>query len=397
METNNQKLSIIGKRYYLLVLFLTFIVNFDSTVVIPIISNYAISLGASIILASFIVGVYSIVHIPSNIISGRLVDKIGRKVLISVGVILDGFSILLYSLAQNPYFLLFARIIHGIGGGFGGPGTMAYLSDTTPKEKSGRSMAFYGISFGCALLFGFMVGGIGSQVIGYKNLFIIISIAIFLMAGLSFILPTIYHPIKEKLSFKEEFNVFKEVIASRKMIIPFLGILALNFNLGIITATYSVLLKEANYNDGQIGIIFSILVILSILVHYPSGILSDKKGKASIMNIGLIFVSISFLILTISISFPIPILGMIIFGIGHGMIFPTSAGLVRNSTTESNRGIATGTFYALVVAGIAGGAPISGFVFDSLGTIAMLIMGIIVPLSSSIILFIITKKLQLSS
>ncbi|MFX1379779.1 MAG: MFS transporter [Promethearchaeota archaeon] len=397
MERNNQKSSLFRKKHYFLVLFLTFIVNFDSTVVIPIISNYAISLGASIILASFIVGAYSIVHIPSNIISGRLVDKIGRKFLISVGVILDGLSILLYSIAQNPYFLLLARIIHGIGGGFGGPGTMAYLSDTTPKEKSGRTMAFYGISFGFALLFGFMLGGVGSQIIGYKNLFLIVSIAIFFMAGVSFILPTIYHPVKEKLSFKKEFLVFREVIVSRKMITPFLGILALNFNLGIITATYSVLLKDASYNDAQIGMIFGILVILSILIQYPAGILSDKKGKTNIMNIGLIVVSLSFLILTISISFPIPILGMIIFGIGHGMIFPTSAGLVRNNTKENNRGIATGTFYALVVAGIAGGAPISGLIFNSLGILAMLTMGIIFPLSAAIILLVINKKTNLRS
>ena len=87
MVSNNKKSSIIGKKHYFLVLALTFIVNFDSTVVIPIISNYAISLGASIILASFIVGAYSIAHIPSNIISGRLVDKLGRKGLIAIGVI----------------------------------------------------------------------------------------------------------------------------------------------------------------------------------------------------------------------------------------------------------------------------------------------------------------------
>ncbi len=391
MGTNNQKSPIIKKSHYFLVLTLTFIVNFDSTVAIPIISNYAISLGASIILASFIVGVYSMVHIPANIISGRLVDKVGRKTLITVGIALDGFSILLYSIARDPYFLLFARIIHGLGGGFGGPGTMAYLSDATPKEKSGRSMAFYGISFGIALLFGFMIGGMGAQAIGYKSLFFIISISLFVMSALTFLLPTIYSPTKEKLGLKEELLIFKNTIISKKMIPPYLGIFALNFNLGIITATYSVLLKDNLYTDGQIGMIFSVLVLLSIIVHYPSGFFSDKRRKIILLNVGLIFVSLSFLILTISITSPIPILGMIVFGIGHGMIFPTSAGIIRNNTTEHNRGVATGTFYALVVAGIAVGAPISGHIFDLLGTLAMLVMGIIVPLSIAIILFLLNK------
>jgi MFS family permease len=391
MDIKNQKSLIIGRKSFFLVLVLTFIVNFDSTVVIPIISIYATTLGAPIILASLIVGVYSIVHIPSNIISGRLIDKVGRKTLITIGIILDGSSILLYSLAQDPYFLLFARFIHGLGGGFGGPGTMAYLSDATPKEKSGRGMALYGISFGVALLFGFMIGGIGAQAIGFKTLFLIIALILFAMAGLSLILPTIYHPSKEKLSIKEEIKIFKEIIVSKKMIPPYLGILALNFNLGIITATYSILLEQASYTPGQIGMTFSILVLLSILVHYPSGAFGDKIGQRKIMNTGLIFASTGFLILMISISFPFPILGMAIFGIGHGMIFPNSAGIIKNSTQEKNYGIATGTFYALVVAGIAIGSPISGLVFELLGAQAMLAIGIFIPLSTAIILFLINN------
>ncbi|MFX1488481.1 MAG: MFS transporter [Promethearchaeota archaeon] len=384
---------IIKKPYYFLALVLTFLVNFDSSVTIPIISNYArVELGASFILASFIVGAYSMVHIPSNIIAGRLVDKIGRKILITVGIILDGFSILLYSLARTPYFLLFARIIHGLGGGFGGPGTMAYLSDATPKEKSGRGMALYGISFGVSLLFGFMLGGLGAERFGYHSLFFIISLILFIMAALSIILPTIYQPTKNKLTFKEEILIFKEAIVSKKMISPYLSIFALNFNLGIITATYAGLLQISNYSDGQIGMIFSILVLLSILIHYPSGYISDKKGTLGIMTYGLLFVSFSFLILIFSVKIPVPIIGMIIFGVGHGMIFPTSAAIIKNNTKEENRGVTTGTFYALVVAGIAVGAPISGVVFEMLGSTAMFLLGIIFPASVVIIVLLISKR-----
>jgi MFS family permease len=94
----------ISKRYLILILSLSFIVNFDSNAAIPIIATYAEKLGASIILVGFIVGIYSMVHIPSNIIFGRLVDKIGRKKLISIGVMLDGLSMLLYAVAQDPLF-----------------------------------------------------------------------------------------------------------------------------------------------------------------------------------------------------------------------------------------------------------------------------------------------------
>jgi MFS family permease len=212
------------------------------------------------------------------------------------------------------------------------------------------------------------------------------------MAALSIVLPKIYHPDKDRLSFKEELKIFKELLFSQKLNLAYLSILALNFNLGIITATYAALLEVSNYTNGEIGMIFSVLVLLSILIHYPSGFISDKKGNSKIMNYGLLLVSISFLVLIISVRMPIPILGMIIFGIGHGLIFPTSAAIIKNNTREQNRGVATGTFYALVVAGIAIGAPISGVVFELLGPLAMFTLGIIVPLSISIIIFLIFRN-----
>ena len=100
----------IARKYLFLILSLSFMVNFDSNAAIPIIATYAEKLGASIILVGFIVGIYSMVHIPANIIFGRLVDRLGRKLLISIGVMLDGVSMLLYAIAQDPLFLLFGRI-----------------------------------------------------------------------------------------------------------------------------------------------------------------------------------------------------------------------------------------------------------------------------------------------
>ena len=84
--SNQHESSIqLKKKFYLLVLAVTFFINFDTAVVIPIIANYAIDLGASLFLAGVIVGVYALVHIPSDIILGRVIDKIGRKTFLIIG------------------------------------------------------------------------------------------------------------------------------------------------------------------------------------------------------------------------------------------------------------------------------------------------------------------------
>ena len=377
--------SKIGRKYLFLILTLSFLVNFDSTVAIPIIALYAKELGASIILIGLIVGVYSMVHIPSNIFFGRLVDKLGRKRLITIGVFLDGISMLLYFLANNPMFLLFARVIHGIGGGFGGPATMAYLSDATSKKRSGRVMALYGISIGFANLIGFMLGGMVAQIIGFSNLFLIIGVLLIIMAFLSFGLPSIYQKRETSITFKQEFKIVKQTIFRKVMISPYFSAIALMFNMGIITATYTVMLGDLYYS-GQIGMILSIMVIFSILIHYPAGILSDKIGYTKVMLIGLLFLVLTFGILMISLEAPIPMIGMVFFGIGHGLIFPSSAGAIKEKTPNSESGLATGMFYALIVAGVAIGAPISALVYDFSTIQITLLLGIFSPLIVALIL-----------
>ena len=378
--------SKIGRKYLFLILTLSFLVNFDSTVAIPIIALYAKELGASIILIGLIVGVYSMVHIPSNIFFGRLVDKLGRKRLITIGVFLDGISMLLYFLANNPIFLLFARVIHGIGGGFGGPATMAYLSDATSKERSGRVMALYGISIGFANLIGFMLGGMVAQIIGFSNLFLIIGILLIIMAFLSFGLPSIYQKRETSITFKQEFKIVKQTIFRKVMISPYFSAIAIMFNMGIITATYTVMLGDLYYTSGQIGMILSIMVIFSILIHYPAGILSDKIGYTKVMLIGLLFSALTFGVLIISLEPPIPMIGMVFFGIGHGLIFPSSAGAIKENTPNSESGLATGMFYALIVAGVAIGAPISTLVYYFSTIQITLLLGIFSPLVVTVIL-----------
>ena len=393
-DGQSEKSPIIKRKHIVLILTLSFMVNFDSNAAIPIIATYAGKLGASLIMTGFIVGVYSMVHIPSNIIFGRLVDKLGRNKLISIGVFLDGISMLLYAVAQDPLFLFIGRIVHGIGGGFGGPATMAYVSDATTQRRSGRGMALYGISIGFSNLIGFLLGGLVAQIIGESSLFFIMAFVLFIMSFTSFFLPSIYQPSKEKIIFKEEFKTFRKTVLRKSMISPYFSILAMMFNMGIVTAVYTLMLEHATYTVGQTGMILSIMVIFSILIHYPAGILSDKIGYVKVMLIGLLLIATAFGVFMISFEVPIPMIGMVFLGLGHGLIFPSSAGAVKEKTKGSESGVATGTFYALIVAGVAIGAPISGHVYDIYAEQATLMLGIIIPLIVAVILIFLLKYLK---
>jgi MFS family permease len=144
--------------------------------------------------------------------------------------------------------------------------------------------------------------------------------------------------------------------------------------------------------------ILSIMVISSILIHYPAGMISDKIGYTKVMLLGLVLIASAFGVFMISPEKPIPIyipmIGMVFLGLGHGLIFPSSAGAVKEKTKGSESGIATGTFYALIVAGVAIGAPISTHVYEVFNAQITLALGIIAPLIVAIVLVVLLKYLK---
>jgi MFS family permease len=96
---------------------------------------------------------------------------------------------------------------------------------------------------------------------------------------------------------------------------------------------------------------------------------------------------VGFVILLISPFSLFPYLGMMIYGLGQGMIFPVSASIVKDRSNKENRGIATGLYYALNVGGIAIGAPISGTVTELSGFFGGIFLGLIVPLIVFFLIF----------
>jgi len=51
---------------------------------------------------------------------------------------------------------------------------------------------------------------------------------------------------------------------------------------------------------------------------------------------------------------------MVLFGLGHGLIFPSSSSLATRHARRESLGFATGVYFALLVTGVAIGAPLAG-------------------------------------
>ena len=195
----------------------------DTHLLIPIIALYAYELGASVGIIGLIIGLYSLTNTPANILFGRLIDRIGYKVPLIVGLIGDALSMFCYPLCRLPIHLASLRTIHGISGGLIGPATMSVTADYSDKTQKGRAMGFYGMSLATATLVGYGLSGVIVSRLGYQALFIFGAIMLVIGAVLSFLLPGASKKdnMAAKVSIRESFAKAKGLFKRKGLTVSY--------------------------------------------------------------------------------------------------------------------------------------------------------------------------------
>src|SRR5205085_10166622 len=92
-------------------------------------------------------------------ISGWIATKIGRKRFYMTCVALFTISSFLCGIAPSLGWLVFFRVVQGLGGGGLGPSEQAILADTFPPKKRGMAFAVYGMAVVLAPASGPTLGG----------------------------------------------------------------------------------------------------------------------------------------------------------------------------------------------------------------------------------------------
>src|SRR6201991_2290664 len=106
------------------------------------------------VLTSYIVS--SAIALP---ISGWLADKVGRKRLLLISVVLFTIASVLCAAATSLGEMVVFRALQGVGGAFIVPLAQATLFDINPREKQGQAMALFGGGVMIGPILGPVLGG----------------------------------------------------------------------------------------------------------------------------------------------------------------------------------------------------------------------------------------------
>ena len=348
---------------------------FGLFIVLPVLSIYALNMpNSNHTMVGIIIGGYAITQMLFQVPFGTISDKIGRKKTIIIGLIIFATGSLVAGLATNVYILLIGRLLQGAGAI--GSVITATISDVVKEEERGKAMAIMGGSIGMAFALSMVAGPtIATHFGGVPTLFFFVTF----LALLSIFVLIKYVPnppiIKHTYLENEKFKLFENRDLMKMNITNMLVKGFMTFAFMIIPI---VLVKTYGWEKAELYKIYLPSMIVGILAMGPAAMIAEKKGKYKlILLLGVLFLSIAYLIIGMSHTSMLFSAGVIIFFIGFNMQEPILQSLASKYAKVHQRGRVLGIFNSFGYFGTFIGGFVGGILLD-FTTLNSIAYGIIV-------------------
>ena len=142
----------------LAVLFLTFL---DTTIVSVALGSIQNDLGAGVIPLQWVLNAYSLVFASLMLVAGSLGDRLGRKGVMAVGVVIFCGGSVMCALAPSVGWIIGGRAVMGIGAAASEPGTLSVIRHLYPdRGPRARALGAWSAVSGGALALGPVIGAL---------------------------------------------------------------------------------------------------------------------------------------------------------------------------------------------------------------------------------------------
>jgi MFS family permease len=334
----------------------------SQSVLIPVIPLYSSGLSASISEIGVIVALLSYGTALFMIPFGLLSDRVGRRTLLVIGLIISAICPFLYSFTTTITQLSLLRALHGIGLAAQIPVTIAAVLDLSPANQRGKALGWYTTATQSGLMVGPVIGGYLLNSLSFSAVFITSSI--FSVAGLIIVLLRSREIPQRKVDTiggSLTFNWLKQKALYGAILTPF----AISLGLGTVNAYMPIYCKGFDISVIGAGLIITLAYASSAMLRVFAGSVSDKIGRKPMILTGLALSAIMIgLIANFNTLISLSIVAFC-FGIGMGIVQPSSMALTADLASDKSRGLAIGMFTSLYQFGSAVGPTVMGAVAAS--------------------------------
>ncbi|MBT3967332.1 MAG: MFS transporter [Gammaproteobacteria bacterium] len=328
---------------------------------LPVLALYAESFeGATPMLMGVALGIYGLTQAMFQIPFGMLSDRIGRKKVIAIGLLIFAAGSVVAAQATTIEWIIIGRALQGAGAI--AAAAMALLADLTREEQRTKAMATFGMSIGVSFMMAIIIGPILNGWIGVSGIFWLTgALALLGIIVLFKVVPT---PVHSHMHHDAETDPaqFGDVLKDGQLLRLDFGIFALHL---ILTAMFVVIpigLRDAGLVAGDHWMVYLGVMLVSVAIMVPMIIVAEKKGKMKEMfSLAIVLVAFAqFGLWQLSDSLWGVILMMVLFFGGFNLLEATLPSLISKMAPADKKGTAMGVysssqFFGAFVGGVLGG------------------------------------------
>ena len=320
---------------------------------------------------NFLVPIYSFAAAFAALFVGPMSDHLGRRRFLLVASIVFGLSLLSVGLIHDIHLLAGVRLITGLAAGTFSTCSIAYVGDYFPYSKRGSAMSIVQSGYFVAFVVGVPLGSQLAQWKGWRASFVAFgSLAAVVFLMILFFLPEDSHKLKSDASgaSQSRFKNIGLVFQTTERIASIAGAFFVSGGfVGFILYMGSWLADAHGLKTAQIGKVFAVIGVASLIGSVAAGPIADKVGKRGVSMVTTIILAATLVL--------IPVLGwgVVLFAtfLVASLAYAFRQGPVQALATELVPQRARGALVAMrgtaSQVGIIISTAASGFLYDARG------------------------------
>ncbi|MGO4887590.1 MFS transporter [Anaerobacillus sp. MEB173] len=360
------------KQRYLIalisMLFLTGIVG--TRPLIPLLSH---ELYASAIEIGIIISLYSFLPFILAVKVGKVVDKIGCKQPIIISVIIGGIALFI------PYFFLsmigiyFSQILAGIAQLLFVVAAQSFAGSNESDKVREKNVLFFSLGVAIGSFLGPLIGGLFSDILGYRQAFGILTGVSLSSLLFIYILRDTKQNKKDQIDKANEYKTL-ELFQIQNLRKAFLLSMLVLLGKDMYIAFFPLLLKENNASDSLIGTIIAIHSAAGIISRWGLPKLLEYMNRHHIIVLTIVSSGLCFVFMAFMEGYVFIAILSFLLGVALGIAQPLSVSTTINYLPKNRIGEGLGVRLSLNRLTQMSSPLVLGFVAQFFGIISVFVI-----------------------
>ena len=329
-------------------------------------SDFALSYTRS----GFIISAFSLSYGIGQLPAGWLADRIGSRILITIGICGVALAGLLVGLSQTYIMLIVFLALMGVLGGGYHPASPPLVAASVEPKNRGRALGFHMIGGGASFFLAPLIAAATATAWGWRGSFIALAIPAMLFGIVFYILLGRWADMKR--AEPTVLSSYSQTLPTPRPVRHLVSFIILSTVSGAVTMSVIsfiplFVVDRFGVSEGAAAALIAVIYSAGLWVSPLGGYLSDRLGRVPVMLV-VCFIAgpVIYLLNLVPYGLGIGVV-LVIIGIITYIRMPTAEAYIISQTSEHRRSTVLGIYYFGSMEGTGLLTPLLGYLIDQYG------------------------------